>query len=66
MILLFKASENPFPDIDTVLHLFLCCCDKDAHQNQIHASIRTQIKKLLKAKKLIELGGMLEQVSTLA
>lgn len=63
MILLFKASENHFPDIDMV---FLCCCDKYAHQDQIHVIIRTQINKLLKAKKLIELGGMLDQASTLA
>ena len=66
MILLFKASENHFPDIDMVLHLFLCCCDKYAHQDQIHVIIHTQINKLPKAKKLIELGGTLDQASTVA
>lgn len=66
MILLFKASENHFPDIDMVLHLFLCYCDKDADQNQICVIICTQINKLLKTKKLIDFGSMLDQVSTLA
>lgn len=66
MILFFGASENHFPDIDKVVHLFLCCCDKHADQNQICVIICTQINKLLKAKKLTELGGMLDQVSTLA
>lgn len=65
MILFFETSENHFPDIDTVLYLFLCCCDKYADQNQICVIICTHINELLKAKKLIELGGMLEQVSTL-
>lgn len=66
MILFLKSSENHFPDIDMVLHLFLSCCDKDADQNRICVIICTQTNELLKAKKLIELGGVLEQVSTLA